>query len=243
MDSNINWIPTSEGNYTLISKVETVDNVIQESINVVIQFNELPSEGCSGIEGWQAKVYSISNSRVVLDGRIYENKWYAESTAVPGKSDVWRFINYCEGNAPDLSETCGFEEWDSRFAYSTAGTKIYYAGDVYENKWWTKGTEPFLSNDWSLVSSCKKQVSSRKKSNEIFSIIESHTIYPNPTSNVLYINSDKHIVEGSIYSLEGKIVKVFNSEEIDVSDLKSGTYIIRVIYSDKSVLNDKFRKE
>lgn len=56
-------------------------------------------------------------------------------------------------------------------------------------------------------------------------------IYPNPTEGNIRISSDKKIESVSIYSLEGKLISEFayqNGEIIDISDLNSGIYMVKV---------------
>lgn len=69
-------------------------------------------------------------------------------------------------------------------------------------------------------------------------------IYPNPTSETLYIkDSDLEKVERIyIYNKLGRVVKSvhsFNSNAIDISHLTPGNYVVRVIYKDnnKSIHN------
>lgn len=57
-------------------------------------------------------------------------------------------------------------------------------------------------------------------------------IYPNPTSGVLNISSERLITSISVYTVEGKVVNAEVSEErIDVSQLASGIYFIEVATS------------
>jgi pectate lyase len=57
------------------------------------------------------------------------------------------------------------------------------------------------------------------------------TLYPNPVADQLYISSDNQKVENIvIYSLSGAVVKNISSEveSIDVSDLTTGNYLVKV---------------
>ena len=72
--------------------------------------------------------------------------------------------------------------------------------------------------------------------------------YPNPTGNVLNICSKKqpNISDISVYNILGQLVLAsanFNqSETLDVSSLKPGSYVIRV-NSDKGTSTAKFLKK
>lgn len=73
-------------------------------------------------------------------------------------------------------------------------------------------------------------------------------IFPNPAKNILNINSKQNIqIETiTIYTTIGQLVQVIpnakNTKTIDVSNLKSGTYFIKVV-SDKGASSSKFVKE
>ncbi len=72
--------------------------------------------------------------------------------------------------------------------------------------------------------------------------------YPNPIKDILKISSEKNIRSLAIYSLDGKIVMnnlSFNNKsgDINLSTLKTGNYIVSVIFSDESAQSFKVIKE
>lgn len=70
----------------------------------------------------------------------------------------------------------------------------------------------------------------------------SFTVYPNPTNDVLYINSSNELIGYGIYSLQG--VSIFEGtlkESIDVSNLVAGVYFIEIT-TDASKSVQKFIK-
>lgn len=56
------------------------------------------------------------------------------------------------------------------------------------------------------------------------------TLYPNPVSNSLYLTSNQKIENVLIYNITGALVKSIsnNPESIDVSNLNSGSYLVKV---------------
>ena len=77
-----------------------------------------------------------------------------------------------------------------------------------------------------------------------FNVKYNLSISPNPVKNSFFINSDANIKEILIYDFLGKKInnyQVLNSS-IDVSDLKSGIYIVKLITIEDSILNSKFLK-
>ena len=64
-------------------------------------------------------------------------------------------------------------------------------------------------------------------------IAENISYFPNPTNNMLFIDSNENPVKVSIYNVLGKeVISAKNSKEIDVSGLPSGVYIIRISVGD-----------
>ena len=68
--------------------------------------------------------------------------------------------------------------------------------------------------------------------------IDSVTLYPNPVSETVYINSNE---ESSIiiFDITGRLVKSFgksNYNEITVSDINPGTYLFEVTIQDKKII-------
>jgi len=64
---------------------------------------------------------------------------------------------------------------------------------------------------------------------------EEITIYPNPTIDILYINSNSSITKVNIITLEGKTISTkIENKSINISNLKSGIYIIDIETPSKS---------
>jgi len=55
------------------------------------------------------------------------------------------------------------------------------------------------------------------------------TIYPNPTSNILYIKTTNEVIpEVKLYSIEGKQLLYLRSTEIDMSSYPAGIYFVQI---------------
>ncbi|WP_163401215.1 T9SS type A sorting domain-containing protein [Flavobacterium fluviatile] len=70
-------------------------------------------------------------------------------------------------------------------------------------------------------------------------------VYPNPVSDQLFISSENEKVENvMIYSLSGAVVKNVSNEveSVDVSDLASGNYIVKVTTDEGTVTKKIFKK-
>ena len=76
---------------------------------------------------------------------------------------------------------------------------------------------------------------------EIFS--KDLTVYPNPTSNTLLISTKLKILSINIFDVSGKTVSTYSNKRIiDISNLKDGTYFLRVT-TDKGTIYKKIIKE
>ena len=68
-------------------------------------------------------------------------------------------------------------------------------------------------------------------------------IYPNPTTNYLFIEGNENPISISIYNLLGvEVISTKNTDKVDVSELHSGMYFIE-INNDNEVLTRKFIKQ
>ncbi|WP_139854196.1 T9SS type A sorting domain-containing protein [Aequorivita sinensis] len=74
--------------------------------------------------------------------------------------------------------------------------------------------------------------------------LQSYTIYPNPSQNILNINSKEPIDSVRIYSTNGSLIKesASSTSSIDVSKLSKGLYFIQVILNGNSATK-KFIKD
>lgn len=68
-----------------------------------------------------------------------------------------------------------------------------------------------------------------------FVIDNSITLTPNPVSNTLRINTPNRINQAFVYSIQGqKISEIFEANEIDFSNLRSGMYLVKIV-SEKGI--------
>tara|TARA_Y100000766_G_scaffold284328_1_gene302473 strand:- start:1105 stop:2241 length:1137 start_codon:yes stop_codon:yes gene_type:complete len=68
------------------------------------------------------------------------------------------------------------------------------------------------------------------------------TIYPNPTSGNILINTPNHVDEVKIYSTNGILLLKSSSKSFDVSYLSEGIYIIEISFKDRVSRSKIFKK-
>lgn len=69
------------------------------------------------------------------------------------------------------------------------------------------------------------------------------SIYPNPVNDILNIESETEIKSVSIYNLQGQKIKTSFSKQVNVSDLSSGIYMVRVEGSNNAIETKKIVKQ
>ncbi|MCF8429831.1 MAG: T9SS type A sorting domain-containing protein [Bacteroidia bacterium] len=116
----------------------------------------------------------------------------------------------------------------------------------------TSFVSPFAFNGYSII---PMKLSDIVIGDSITSLVEVTTknkisIYPNPATSKLTVNSETAIKEIYIYDVLGKLVKQINVEknktketEITIDDLNTGIYIIQVVDVFDAKLSSKFIKE
>ena len=57
---------------------------------------------------------------------------------------------------------------------------------------------------------------------------EEFSVYPNPTSNILYIKGLNQQEEIHLFDTNGKLVKSSREAELDMNDLSNGIYLLQV---------------
>lgn len=67
-------------------------------------------------------------------------------------------------------------------------------------------------------------------------------VYPNPVVDVLHID-DKNLKSVALYSMDGKKLLETKSNEMNVSKLPNGVYILRIVTSDNNIVSKKIIKK
>lgn len=73
-------------------------------------------------------------------------------------------------------------------------------------------------------------------------IVEEFSIYPNPTSSILNIETNSEVKKVVIYNLQGQKVIENNVTKIDVSNFSKGIYILQVTTKNNRISTKKFIK-
>lgn len=115
----------------------------------------------------------------------------------------------------------------------------YATYDSYGNKINDPFTTPFASSGFDLdavgvinQASGLRKMNFNKEESVVFSI------YPNPATDVVFLNTDKETAV-VVYDLAGRIVKNLSSgnhKEISISDLNTGTYLFEITIDNEKIV-------
>ncbi|MFD2541312.1 T9SS type A sorting domain-containing protein [Lacinutrix gracilariae] len=73
---------------------------------------------------------------------------------------------------------------------------------------------------------------------------DSLSIFPNPTNSIITINSVKNsIFKVSIYDINGRFLFQTNNSSIDISDLPSSIYLLKIVLDNGNIINRKIVKK
>ncbi len=67
-------------------------------------------------------------------------------------------------------------------------------------------------------------------------------VYPNPVVDVIHID-DKNLKSVILYSMDGKKLLETKNNEMTVSQLPKGVYILRIVTADNSIVSKKIIKK
>lgn len=144
------------------------------------------------------------------------------------KKDVWYYVNPAtifgitqQGESPKL-------------ANQVYKCHLYFMDHPrFNNKDVTR--KGLIENENRLSENCQLDFSVVKDENP--DII----IFPNPSKDKIYVGANINVIKAEIYNLNSeKICEVFNSNEIDISKLLNGSYIIQIYNTNGATYSKMF---
>jgi len=67
-------------------------------------------------------------------------------------------------------------------------------------------------------------------------------VYPNPTANRIYIQGE-NVLQAALFDQRGRKVKTSNQKQIDLSDMGSGSFILKVTTENNNTKSFKIIKK
>lgn len=131
----------------------------------------------------------------------------------------------------NLKNRAEMETFDFESKYNTDLFCIEVDDAVFANANWNNSE---TIDSWSNFSEDCNYMSTNEQDFTTFQI------FPNPTKNIL--NFSENLKEITIYDLSGKLILKGKGDQINVSNLPSGTYLLKGITNSGKSINQKFIK-
>lgn len=100
------WTPSSYTNHVLSANAVFENGTTATSEIKVIIWDGINLD-CQEVPEWNAsRIYKDKNNYVKYNNNVYKNKWYADSSNVPGSDTVWEFVKECgvsNGSSPVIT--------------------------------------------------------------------------------------------------------------------------------------------
>ena len=210
-----------------------------------------PGEGqiyCGAEQYKSANAYATAGTKVFYSCRIWKNKWYANPGELPGTDMVWEEVSTCNEGPDCISNPpvtyCGSQEYNPIKVYPAAGTRVFYACKIWENKWYANpGEAPGANPVWKVISDCSEGpacstgLTSRESALSV--IVSDNMINFAPESYYGKINKVSVINPGGIEMISTSTPAKNN---INISHLQPGIYFVKIHYKDGNSITKTIRK-
>ena len=77
---------------------------------------------------------------------------------------------------------------------------------------------------------------------DIYPLDSRISVYPNPTANRIYIQGE-NVLQAELFDLRGRKVKATNQKQIDLSDITSGSFILKITTDNNNTKSFKIIKK
>ena len=76
---------------------------------------------------------------------------------------------------------------------------------------------------------------------DIYPLDSRISVYPNPTANRIYIQGE-NVLQAELFDLRGRKIKTSNQKQIDLNDITSGSFILKVTTDNNNTKSFKIIK-
>lgn len=199
--------------------ITNVDPTIYQVVDEVIADTTIYTLTFSAKTSWYGEtmnsIFSVSDAdtSVRTEIEMQENAFPIDIAGGINTSDfeIYKHVFVIPANSPHVGKKL-ILEFQTTLAENTDGVDIAWS-------------------QIELVSLIKEVIESGGEAIDETLIQHSVVMFPNPASNMIFFKTDAQIYEGQIYSTDGKMVKSVDQgylESIDVSDLSTGLYVVRL---------------
>ena len=158
---------------------------------------------------------------------------YSSSALLSGFTGTLTF-SYLEGELNDIAEADLVLELQADDDSWTT-----YGGNVDE----VNNTVSYTFNDPVSFKAVTASSADATLAIEDISPLDSRiSVYPNPTANRIYIQGE-NVLKAELFDLRGRKVKATNQKQIDLSDITSGSFILKVTTDNNNTKSFKIIKQ
>ena len=204
----------------LFSQILTVNDGSSVSISsgssIILDGLEIAPSDTYVISG--ANDVSRSATAVTAGSNSSMSRVYNSSALLSGFTGTLTF-SYIEGELNDIAETDLVLELQA-----DDDSWITYGGTVDE----VNNTVSYTFNDpvsFKAVTASSSDATLTVE--DIYPLDSRISVYPNPTANRIYIQGE-NVLQAELFDLRGRKVKATNQKQIDLSDITSGSFILKV---------------
>ena len=205
-------------------------NIINPQITFVRV--EIPSTGCFAIVELELIVLPTPETNVVTDYEVLDAD--GDGSAL---FDLTSKIPEILNGQTDVNVTFYESQADA-----DASVNPFLTPEAYTN---TINPQTIFARLENFVDGCFETINFEIFANPNLGVEDDNfvdlIVYPNPVQNILFIESQKQIESVKIYNLHGQLVKEKASNNMDVSNLATGLYFVKVTVDRHSIIK-KFIK-
>ena len=223
--------PENPNNYIGLGALKYIGELFilehNTSLETLGNFDQLQSIG---------KYFSVLDNDALLSIGVFPNLTSIGTgeSWVPSQNQVITNTSIVVEDNDNLSTCCLLTNFFDEGTYSVTG-EMYINNNA-------EGCE----NKSNIISTCETAITQRSK--DILSnngTQQVFTLYPNPTSGILTIQGDGHLLKVFIHNLVGNEVAVYeitdNKKAIDISHLPSGVYVVTLQNDKKQITEILFK--
>ena len=176
---------------------------------------------------------SRSATAATADTNSSVSRVYSSSALLSGFTGTLTF-SYLEGELNDIAEADLVLELQADDDSWTT-----YEGTVDE----VNNTVSYTFNDSVSFKAVTASSANATLTIEDISPLDSRiSVYPNPTANRIYIQGE-NVLKAELFDLRGRKVKTTNQKQIDMSDIGSGSFILKVTTENNNTKSFKIIKK
>ena len=204
----------------LFSQILTVNDGSSVSISsgssITLDGLEIAPSDTYVISG--ANDVSLSATAATAGSNSSVSRVYSSSALLSGFTGTLTF-SYLDGELNDIAEADLVLELQA-----DDDSWISYTGTVDE----VNNTVSYTFNDpVSFKAVTASSANATLTVEDIYPLDSRISVYPNPTANRIYIQGE-NILQAELFDLRGRKIKTANQKQIDLSDMGSGSFILKI---------------